>query len=289
MNTQDKFDLFIEGLLSEKEIQELRRQLNDDPVLFNEFKKYVETSQLLRQELGTPLLSDNDDLLLKTLSLNQRLKIDEDVTEHLQRQKEDLYKGEKEFRKNIGKIIQKKSRRGIISKIHLFYKVAAVFMLVFISTMVLIRNINFSRKPINSLSVFQRFYDPVNDKTLRSYFSYNIILQKAIIAFRKADYAVANSNLDEISNDYDTEYKYHILKGLILLEKDDSENAKAFLKTAMENSSTESRYVAAWYLGLALLKENNINDAIPVFTDLNNESNPYRKDAKRILRKVKGK
>lgn len=288
MNTQDKLELFIERLLNENESPELLKMLEDDPELMQVFKKYVDANKLLNNKLDSPLLKNNDDdSNLNSLSLEQRMIIDDEVDEHLMKKKQDLTQDEKEFREIIRKIIRKKSGRSSLPEIPLFYKIAAVLILGLIFGLVLIRPVNFHQKSINATMAYMKYYDPVNDEYFESFDSYNMSFQRAIIAFRKTDYNTAISSLNEISEDYDTEYNYHILKGLIMLEKGESVKARELLKTAMERSKTTSRFVAQWYLGLTLLKENKTSDALPLFRELSDTRNPYRRDAKRILRKVK--
>lgn len=287
MNTQEKFELFIEGLLDDEESKEFKKQLEDDPELMMEFKKYNYVNRLLQRELDTPLLNDDDDPDLKSLSLEQKLMIDDAVDEYFRNNKQVSFQGDDQFREAIGKNLKKYPERSFFSKIKSYYKIAAIFILGLICSLIIIRYVTPSYRSIDAITAYKQFYDPLNDKYFKSSGSYNMNLQRAIIAFRKADYPSAISILDEISDDYDTEYNYKILRGLILLEKGESMKARELFMTAMQKSETDSRYAARWYLGLSLLRENKTEDALPFFRELGKIRNPYRADAKKILRTVK--
>jgi len=171
--------------------------------------------------------------------------------------------------------------------LNIYIRVAAAIILGLIISILIINNKELYYKELSSIQVFQMYYDPINDKSLKPFDTYQVIMQKAIIDFRKADFAAADSGLEMISKDYDTDYMYHIIKGLILLEQGNHENAKEYFKTAMDEADNNNRFVAKWYLGLTLLKEKNISDALALFKDLSQVQNQYKRKAKRILKTVK--
>jgi predicted negative regulator of RcsB-dependent stress response len=289
MNTQEKFDLYIEGLLSKKEMQELEDQFKSKPELYDDFKEFSKVNQLLKSSLSSPLLDCKDDLIIGQLSLQQRLMIEEDVSEYLSDSKLPFQKNERDFKELLNSIKNKskESRKKKFLTLNPFIKIAAAIIIIFSTSILVVKNFNFSRKQLSAILIFKKFYDPVNDKSLKPYGTYYVIMQKAMVDFRNADFDAANSSLEMISKDYDSDYMYNIMKGLILLEEGKSKSAKEYFKTAINEAGNDSRFVAKWYLGLTLLKENNTLDALPLFTDLSQVQNPYKKDAKKILKTVK--
>ena len=291
MNIQDKFDLYIEGLLSKEEMQALEDQFKSDPDLFENFKEYSKVNLMLKNGLASPILDCEGDAILEQLSLHQRLSIEEDVSEYLLDTKLHAGENEKDFRELLKSLKNKsKGRRKRKSlSIDFLIKIAAAIVILFLSSVLVIRNFDLSNKQLSAALAFQKYYDPVNDKSLKSFGSSDIIMRKAIIAFRKDDYASANSSLDMISKEYDTEYMYHIMKGLILLEESKLSNAKVYFTTAMNEAESSSRFIGKWYFGLTLLKENNIQEASVLFTELSKVNNPYKKRAEKILNSLNRK
>ena len=283
MTIQERFELYIEGLLNEEESQELERQLKSNTQFYDEFKQFAEANLLLIKKLSSPILACGNDMIIKELSLKERLMIDEDVDEYLSGPKQE---GENEFKDVIGNIISDKSANKNPFIINTFLKIAALFLLVFITSAIIVK-INNIRGKFNPTEAFINYYNPVMDETLQSSGVYDMIMQRAIIDFRNADFDAVNNNLNMISKDYDTEYMYHIMKGLLLLENGESDSARQFFSTAMINAENVNRFIAKWYLGLTFLKENNYKAALPLFTELSNEDNPYRREAKRLLKKLK--
>ena len=283
MTIQERFELYIEGLLNKEESQELERQLKSNPQFYDEFKQFAEANLLLREKLSSPLIACGNDVIIKELSLKERLMIDEDVDDYLSGPKQE---GEKEFKDVIETIIHEKPGNKNPFIINTFIKIAAVFLLVFITSAIIVK-INNIRGKYSPTVAFVNYYNPVKDETLQVSGVYDMIMQRAIIDFRKADYDAVNNNLNMISKDYDTEYMYHILKGLLLLENGKSDSARQFFSTAMIKAENDNRFIAKWYLGLTFLKENNYKAALPLFTELSKEDNPYRREAKSLLKKLK--
>lgn len=289
MNTQDRFDLYIDGLLSKKEMQELEDQFKSNPDLFEDFKEYSKINQMLENGLSSPLLDCKGDKIIEKLSLQQRLSIEEDVSEYLSDSNHRIREKEKDFRDLLKSLKNKSKGRRMVKFLtsDTLIKIAAAIVILFLSTVLIIKNFDFFNKQLSAGLVFEKYYDPVNDKILKPFGSYDVIMRKAIIAFRKDDFESANSSLDMISKEYDTEYMYHIMKGLILLEEDKLEEAKEYFTTAMNEAESNSRFIGKWYLGLTLLKESNIQEALVLFKDLSEVKNPYKKEAKKILNTVK--
>jgi hypothetical protein len=289
MNTLDKFELYIEGSLSNKEVQDLEDEFRNNPELFEDFKEYNKVNHLLKRRLSSPLIDCKDDSILNQLSLNERLSIEEDVFNYRENPEPDLQENELHFRKLLSSIkIASKNRQNKRNLLlNIYIKIAAVIILGFLISTLIINNNELYNNQLISIQLFQKYYDPMHDKSLKPFDTYQVIMQKAIIDFRNADFAAADSNLEMISKDYDTEYMYHIIKGLILLEEGKPENAKGYFKTAMSEAVNDNRFVAKWYLGLTYLKENNSSDALPLFKDLSQVQNRYKREAKRILKAVK--
>ena len=281
MNTQEKFDLYMEGLLSEKEVQELKEQLLTNPELNNEFSQYREANFLLEKNLSSSLINPENDPVISSLTLDDRLIIENEVDNYLS---DPLKKNEESFRETTKKLFTTQSYSGRLTANPLFRVAAFLAFFVMITALLFITVI--PEKKLSSDEIFEKYYRPLDDKTLKLNSS-NQEMQLVIAYFRKSDYDSASSGLDAISHIYDTEYLYHILKGLILLEKNNPEIAGEFFITAMNKADNVNKYSAKWYYGLTCLKENDPEAALKAFSDLSKTKNPYSRNAKKIIATVK--
>jgi tetratricopeptide (TPR) repeat protein len=286
MNTQEKFELIIEGKLSEHEIREFNKQLEENPALSEEFEKYRKTHQIAQKELYSPILSDEDDPFINSLSLEQKLEIDNDVSEFYKNPKTSHDESLKIFREKIKKIGRHNQGNGVWEIIRAYYKIAALLVSGILLSYILIRVYISSDKAESPLAMYEKYYAPLKDENLKSFRTYDFDLQKEFLAFRNADPVSDSMKIYDIAEEYDTEYKYTILNGLISLEKGNYQTARNYFQTALDKSTSGSRYIAEWYLSLTCLRDNHKDQAVELLTHLGSVDNPYRNKARKLVEKL---
>jgi hypothetical protein len=315
MNITSRFDQYLENKLSDSERIIFEKELAEKPALADSYSAYAKINQLLRSELDSPLLKDDDDPLLKDLTLSQRLEIEEDIMRFSSASSEfsgdnsiladntklsepdqspySTYPESKENLKTQGadfqgtaEVVPKQKSLGNVRLISLYTGIAASLVICFLAGKSIFIHNSQEIKKLSPQQAFTAYYSPKTDSELETLSFSDSRLNAAILDFKRSNINSSSlmSNQMEVSNeDYELSLLY---MGLIYLERNDFQEARGCLSRILTNKNSGKIYAAGFYLSLSYLAEDNFSAAKPELDKLTETRNPYYKRAKEILKHV---
>lgn len=231
------------------------------PDELNWFEKEIEGNQQLRSEIELHkkidlVLTDNELIELKNQLdlIHQEI---EEVTENGQ---------------------------GAIRKIYrrVYYSAAALVVGVLVFTMYL-TNRNFTTQKL-----IDRFYEPeVASVTLRGTDSNKDLLAKAMHLYNNKEYGQAIEIFEAILQEDGSKIGLNLYSGISHMEIEKYDLANERFQRIIENKPNPFVESATWYLGMCYLQTEKKDKALEQFEVLADTDGFYRKDAKRILRRMK--
>lgn len=161
---------------------------------------------------------------------------------------------------------------------------AAVF-LVLLGTAALLKLTLFSGAKSDRL--FDRYYAAYNaDMVMRSTQSEVTTLENAILEYSRRDYATALQKLNKLILENQENQLAWFYKGLTCLALDQPSEAIRSFRVIDPNWNHPLMEHRNWYLALALLHNNNRDEAVAVFSEIREFKGYYSENADRILRKL---
>jgi hypothetical protein len=316
MNIQNKFDLYIENKLSDSEKTKFERDLLEQPELAQSYRAYLQINHIMANELYSPVMNDENDPILKDLSLSQRLAIEEDFIrfnsrgsdsagENLIHEDTEKHPGQYNSRHNasenmksdtesdeesflqILQLASEKKSPGILKKYMPYIGIAAAVILFFFAGKIIFELNLTGLKKISPQLAYTLFYKPGTDNELKSLNFYDSRLKNAFLDFRRSglNTSAIFSNQMQVS---DEDYELSLLfLGLINLERKDFPEARKCFTRILSLEHPLKGNSASFYLSLAYLSEGYLAEAEPFLIKLSETKNPYRKKARVILRSLK--
>lgn len=312
MNIPNKFDLFFENKLTDKEKIEFEKDLLEQPELRQLYLEYVQINRITDNELYSEMLFDNDPLL-NELSISQRLDIESDfIRFHDKNGKktgeslkfpgkekpydQDDYPSDhpeavsepEELRFNKVRdetSLNKPSRKP--NSVFIYLGVAATVTLAIFAGKSIIDAHSSRANSISPQQAFNDYYKPAEDETLRSVNFSDARLRAAFFELKRSNFdsGIIFSNQMEVSKeDYELSLLY---LGIINIERENLEEARGCFLRILSFEGSEQRFSASFYLSLVYLAEENINEAKPILLKLSESKNPYRKNARTVLKSLK--
>lgn len=161
----------------------------------------------------------------------------------------------------------------------------AALFLVLLGTAAILRLTLFAVTKPDKL--FDQYYTPYHsDLVMRSTQTKETALGNAMLDYSRGDYATALQSLNELISENQGNPFVWFYKGLTCLALDQaSEAIRSFRAIAPEwnHPLLEHRN---WYLALALLQNNNTEEAVVVFNEIEEFNGYYSEKANQILRKL---
>jgi len=311
MNIPNKFNLFFENKLTEKEKIEFKKELLEQPELRQLYQEYIQLNRVTENELYSEILFDNDPLL-NELSISQRLDIESDFIrfhDHNGLKTDESLKfpdKEKPYNQDdypsdnpesvsepeeltFNKVRNETSLSIPPSKpntVFIYLGVAATIIIAFFSGKLLIDTYSSRDNRISPQQAFNEYYKPTEDEILRSA-NYSDERQRAAFFELKRsniDSIIISSNKMQVSKE---EYEISLLYlGIINIERKNFDEARECFSRILSIEDSEQRFSASFYLSLIYLAEENINEAKPLLLKLSESKNPYRKNARAILKSL---
>ncbi len=307
MNITDKFDQYLENKLSKSERTKFEIELREQDELNELYKVYSQINQMLRKELYSPILDTNEPLP-EELSISQRLEIEKDIIRFHKSGKSEYFDSllsEDEVNNLSAKETSSKESadearfinvlskvtRGTTEKknksIRPYLGIAAAVAISLFAGKQIFESIFSNRKVLSSQQLYSEFYNPVADKELKSLdFDNNPLNQdvdKTKDSYIRSSFFDANqTNISKV------EFELSLLfQGIISMERNDFQEAQKCFKQIQLMENPKKLYSANFYLSLLYLSEGEVKEAKILLEDLSIIKNPYRKNARKMLRSLK--
>ena len=161
----------------------------------------------------------------------------------------------------------------------------AALFLVLLGTAVILRFTLFTG--VKPGKLFDQYYTPYNsDMVMRSAQSEGTTLENAILDYGHGDYSAALQKLNVLISENQSNHVAWFYKGLSCLALDETSEAIRSFRVIEPDWNHPLLEHRSWYLALALLRNNNTEEAVAVFNDITEYSGYYAERAGRILRKL---
>lgn len=135
--------------------------------------------------------------------------------------------------------------------------------------------------------LFDQHYMPYNtDIVMRSTQNEGTTLENAILDYGSGDYSAALQKLDDLISENQANRVAWFYKGLTCLALDEAPEAIRSFRVIEPDWNHPLLEHRTWYLALALLHNNNTEEAVVVFNDIAEYNGYYAERASRILRKL---
>jgi tetratricopeptide (TPR) repeat protein len=237
----------------------LRGEMGPDE--HNWFEKEIEGNLLLRDEIELHkkidiVLSDSDMIALK----NQLDRIHEEIEEVTQ------------------------NGQGAIRKIYrrVYYSATALVVGVLLFVLYL-TNRNFSTNQL-----IEKFYEPnVASVTFRGNDSNENLLAHAMELYNKKEYKQAIQIFESILREDKSKIGLNLYSGISYMEIKEYEQANERFQRIIDNKPNPFVESATWYLGMCYIMTENQDKAIEQFEILAKGDGFYKKNAKKILRRMR--
>lgn len=282
MDYTELFDLYIDGRLEGKELEEFNRKLTEDKGFKRSLEEYIELHKAAEEAIGivpeekpdTKVDSETDQLTLKDIEkygTQNRITADEEMLSF----KRNISSVEKEFLNGEIPIIKR--------KLWIPLSVAATVIMVLAITIFFI--VKHNRLTNNDL--FTEYYVPyIGSENVFEIARSSGNLLFAIKLFESGDYARASILFEQYTDSSDFKEYASLYTGLICMELGKWEDALVALHIAVQTNDNQMVSVARWYLGLCYLRMDDAESACMQFDVLASSKNQYTVRARRILRKI---
>lgn len=248
MKTKD-FSYFIERFIS-YEMTESEKQW---------FLKELESNEELRREVD--LRKKADQVIKKQAIISLRTKLSEIESKRLQKEKS-----------------------VVVTRMALM-KYAAVFAGVAIITSLFL----FTGRTLTSEEIVNQFYNayeaPSSQRSSASVANNDYIL--GLKYYNAQDYRNAASQFAKVLEKNPEDMQTHLLSGVSNMEEKKYNDAKRSFTTVIDDNDNLFIESAKWYLALCYLKTEENAKASQLLVSIRNEGGLYRREAKKILRKIK--
>lgn len=135
--------------------------------------------------------------------------------------------------------------------------------------------------------LYDRYYVAYHaDMVLRSTHPEASNFENAVLDYNNGDYAAALQKLNELTLENQENYLAWFYKGLTCLALDQTSEAIRSFRVITPEWDHPLMEHRNWYLALALLHNNNKEEAVAVFNEIREFSGYYAENAGRILRKL---
>lgn len=135
--------------------------------------------------------------------------------------------------------------------------------------------------------LFDRYYEAYSaDIVMRSALSEGNILENAVMDYNRGEYATALRKLNELTSENQKNHLAWFYKGLTCLALDQTSEAIGSFRMIDADWNHPLLEHRNWYLALALLHNNNREEAIVVFSEIREFNGYYAENASKIIRKL---
>lgn len=304
MNTPNKFDLYIENQLSESEKKDFERELKQQPDLADSFLKYSHINKVLKNELFSPILSYDDDPILKDLSISQRIEIEEDFNRFHEKgkiidQEHQAYSDFRTKNDDIGvgsretefieilKNTKYRESKSFLRNPWPYIGIAAAILVAFFSIKLIFESNSSLINKLSPQEVYALYYNPKADNELKKFKINGQRLDQAIIDYKRNRQTSDPLFLNK-QQVYNDDYALSLFfLGIINMERNNFEEARQCFSRILKFEDPVKAYSVNYYLALSCLNAGNIDDSYSLLLNLAENKNPYRKKARAILRSLK--
>lgn len=173
--------------------------------------------------------------------------------------------------------------QGAIRKIYqrVYYTAAALAVGVILFTLY------FVNQDFSSNRLIEEYYSPdIASVTYRSDNQNDKLLQDAMAYYNQKDYATAITLFEKILNQDNSKLGINLYSGISNLEIKNYAKANQNFRTIIDQKPNAFVESATWYLGMCYIMTNEREKAGEQFKILTHSDGYYKKDAKRILRRL---
>lgn len=297
MNISNKIDRFLYNNLTESEKSEFEKELLENPELSNSYKTYSKANSLFENSLKSPVFEDAEDPLLKDLTTEQKLDIENDfIKYHIFPNNENdpadsnannaKSEDELKFLSLLDQSADEVKKENSSKILKVIFGIAATLALTIVAGKYILEIPILQTAKISPQKAFLTYYNPSNDSELNA-FSINNHKEKNISS--QLNRSLGNeysyyTNKGVISQE---EYDFSLLyRGILNIERKNIPEAKKCFSYLLESKTFEKRYVCLFYYSMALLSEGNSRDAKPYLTELSEGNTSYSKQSKKLLKRL---
>jgi len=312
MNIPDKFELYIENKLSEDEKISFERDLQEQPELAELYNSYLRINRIMKQELYSPILNCDDDPILKELSYEQRLAIEDDFNrfsrknqdhsetknlfcddpEHycMAQTDEDNPLNENKGEDDSGELhihpckIEPLHKTG---KWKTILGITAAVLVFAVAGKIFLDNYHPGSKIITAQEAYVKYYHPNGDKELKSLNFSDERMKSVFYDYKRSQVTsgeIYSNEMEASEHDYELSLLY---LGVLEMERINMAGARKCFMRMLTLENPTKIYTAKYYMALTWLSEGNLSEAEELLSDISKTRNPYQKPAKSILRSVK--
>ena len=256
MNRSKKIQKYLDKQMSGQEIADFEQELKINPELYEELLLHKDVDAAIKDLIG-------ENMFLKNLELAHKSYM------------------ESTTKKNSAKtpIFQ------LTPKYLIRYAAAAV---IFIALSVGVFY-TMSSKSISPDKLYTSYYVPyeVNGANRSGNAGDESLIEKAMQKFEQKDFDGAIKIFNSMKTTGNTNISSNFYKGIAYLEMNKPNEAIKSLEVVVKNENSEVLAEAEWYLGLAYLKANDLDNARKQFTKVSEKYPFYKKKADEIINKIK--
>jgi tetratricopeptide (TPR) repeat protein len=187
-----------------------------------------------------------------------------------------------QMHKEIEKVAE--SGKGAIRKMYqrVYYAASALAVGIILFTL-FFANRNFSNNKL-----LEEYYQPdMASITYRSGDKSDMLLQDAMTLYTQKDYASAIVLFEKILSKDQSKVGVNLYSGIANLEVSNYNKANQNFQTIIDQKPNPFVESATWYLGMCYIMTNNREKAEEQFEILSKSDGYYKKDARKILRRIK--
>jgi TolA-binding protein len=281
MNLEQIFDLFLEGNLKGKELEDFNNKLKDDSSFYRAFEDYKRANKLMHDQHKSMRIVAR---LKERFALSQKARpiheMEREVEPYLSSHIND---GEEELQLKAhlwqggNRILMQKKRIRLISA------AAGILILIGLPAALLLL-----RQDQKLSDLFREYYAPYPCLINERGDGQNVPLNHAMNLYKMKDYEAAASMLSDAVSDTIADPLEGIYLGVCYLEMGKYSNAVTTFETVANLPLHLTTNQAYWYLGLTYLRLNDKEKAKDFLVRIRPDSTsyPYSRMAEEILRKL---
>jgi tetratricopeptide (TPR) repeat protein len=280
MDYTELFDLYIDGRLTGKELEEFEQALENDPDLKNDLEKFkalhIAAEKTIRQdkpeEEEYEIDKETDELSRDDISKYGKEKRDQSDTDMVHFE-EMLKNAERDHLNERGGRFKK--------TMFIWYGAAAiVFIILAVSVFLIVRT-----NKLNTLDLYATFFEPyVKSEKVFELTRSSDDFYYAVKVFEAGDYSRAAILFSNLSDSVELKAYALFYSGITSMELGKWDEAISSLKNAIGCGEDQIAYDSRWYLGLCYLRVDDEESARRQFEILASEKNEYTRKSRQIVR-----
>ncbi len=300
MNIYNKLDQYLYNNLSEEEKVQFERELLRNSELSETYQAYSKINRILENSLVSPVFDFKDDPMLKKLTLEQRLAIEEDylrynlnesnpdsfiASEIRLDETQDNKTNEEAFRR-ILKNAEENTPRTKTKFFNLYTGIAAALVVSLLAGKFVFDLPFAESKKISPQKAFLVYFKPQTDNELKAIAFSDNSTQNLDSEYKRSGINQKSNNSYQSNYTQDELELSYLFNGVIWMERNNMPEAKKYFNKILNLNNPKKLHSCLYYLSLACLSEGKLSEALPYLNQLSKSKNPYKKQSRKILNQL---